>query len=116
MTIYGPELFSDSDGVLHIEGVSAVELAQQYGTPLFVFSESAVRHNYRTIYDAFAQIYPGEVIVCAGMKANWGLAVRRIIAQEGGGGDAFGLGELTVASMAGTDLSKVVMNGANKST
>jgi diaminopimelate decarboxylase len=50
-----------------------------------------------------------------GMKANWGLAVRRIIVEEGGGGDAFGMGELTVAMMAGSDPHKIVINGANKS-
>ena len=115
MTKFGPYLYTDDKGVLHIEGVSTTELAEQYGTPLFVFSENTLRDNFRTIREAFERHYAGETIVCAGMKANWGLATRAIIAQEGGGGDAFGVGELSVASMAGTDLNKVVMNGANKS-
>ena len=115
MTEFGPFLKSDQNGVLHVESTSAVKLAETYGTPLYVFSENTIRRNYGDIRDAFARHYPAEVIVCAGMKANWGLAVRRIIAEEGGGGDAFGLGELTVAIMSGTHPDKIVMNGANKS-
>jgi diaminopimelate decarboxylase len=57
---------------------------------------------------------PNEVIVCAGMKGNFGLATRKVIVEEGGGGDAFGIGELTVAMMAGSDPRKIVINGTNK--
>jgi len=99
---------------LKVEGNSCVTLAQTYGTPLFVISENMIRHNYREFYNAFRSRYPKEVVVCVGMKANYGLAVRRIIAQEGGGGDAFGEGELYVALLAGSDPNKIVLNGPNK--
>ena len=112
---FGPFIKTNEKGVLHVESISAVELAEKYGTPLFVFSENTIRRNYRNIRDAFERHYAGEVIVCVGMKSNWGLATRRVIAQEGGGGDAFGIGELTVGITAGTDPTKIVMNGANKS-
>lgn len=112
---FGSHLRTDDDGILRIEGLSTVELADQYGTPLFVLSENTIRENYRRIYNAFAEGYPNEVIVCVGMKGNRGLAARRVIVDEGGGGDAFGLGELTVALMAGSSPERIVMNGPNKS-
>jgi diaminopimelate decarboxylase len=83
-----------------VEGVNCVELADEYGTPLFVISENAIRDNYRRFYKAFKSRYPQDIVVCVGMKANLGLAIRKIIVQEGGGGDAFGLGELYVALLA----------------
>lgn len=115
MAKYGEFLESDRNGELVFEGVKITDLAAEYGTPLFVLSENTIRHNYRRIHRAFQDVYPAEVIVCAGMKGNAGLAARRVIVEEGGGGDAFGLGELTVAMMAGSDPRKIVMNGANKS-
>ena len=100
---------------LWIEEQRVTDLAAQYGTPLFLMAENAIRRNYRQFLDTFQSRYPAEVLVCVGMKANWGLACRKIIVQEGGGGDAFGLGELYVALLAGTPPEKIVMNGTNKS-
>ncbi|MEI6535452.1 MAG: hypothetical protein WCN98_08945 [Verrucomicrobiaceae bacterium] len=115
MTTFTVYLKSNRKGVLEIEGIPVPELVKEYGSPLFVLSENTIRHNFRRIHRAFADVYPSEVIICAGMKGNAGLAARRVIVEEGGGGDAFGLGELTVAMMAGSDPRKIVMNGANKS-
>lgn len=115
MTQFGPFLKTNDAGQLVFDGVAVTDLARQFGTPCFVLSENTIRANFRRIRDAFQSVYPAEVIVCAGMKGNWGLAARRVMVEEGGGGDAFGLGELTVAMMAGSDPRKIVMNGANKS-
>ena len=113
MTDFGPCL--NANGQLEIEGIRVVDLAKQYGTPLFVISENTIRYRVRRMQQAFKDHYPNEMIVCVGMKAQWGLAVRRVVVKEGGGGDAFGLGELTVAMMAGSDPGKIVLNGTNKS-
>lgn len=115
MTRFGPFLQTTADDILEFDGVTIPALAKEFGTPLFVLSENTIRANFRRIRDAFQTVYPAEVIICAGMKGNWGLAARRVMVEEGGGGDAFGLGELTVAMMAGSDPRKIVMNGANKS-
>lgn len=115
MTEFGTYLKSNGGNVLEIEGIPVPKLTGEYGTPLFILSENTIRHNFRQLQGAFAKAYPNEVIVCAGMKGNWGLAARRVIVEEGGGGDAFGLGELTVAMMAGSDPRKIVINGTNKS-
>lgn len=109
-----PLLTADPAGALVIDGVGAAALAAEYGTPLFVIVEKAVRAAYRRIRDAFQSRYAGEVVVCAGMKANWGLAVRRIIVGEGGGAEVFGAGELYVALLAGTPAERVIVNGPNK--
>ena len=115
MTSHSKHIEIDGDGLLSIEGIKAVDLARDYGTPLFVISENSLRDNYRAIRDAFQKYHSGDVLVCVGMKANWGLAVRRVIAEEGGGGEAFGSGELHVALLAGTLPSRIVVNGPNKS-
>jgi len=114
MTQFGPYLTVNDAGRLEIEGLSVVDLAEEYGTPLFVISENTIRTRIRRMQKAFADHYPNEMIVCVGMKANWGLALRRVVVQEGAGGDAFGMGELTVAMLAGSDPRKIVLNGANK--
>lgn len=114
METIGDFVSVNPENELQIEGHSCVKLADTYETPLFVVSENTLRANYREFSNAFESRYSGKVVVCVGMKANYGLAVRKIIAQEGGGGDAFGLGELYVALLAGTDPRKIVMNGPNK--
>jgi diaminopimelate decarboxylase len=110
----GPCLAVNKSHQLEIEGHPVVDLAREYGTPLFVISENTIRARIRRMRKAFDDVYPSEIIVCVGMKANWGLAVRRVAVKEGAGGDAFGMGELTVAMMAGSDPRKIVLNGANK--
>ena len=80
---------------LIFDGVNCAELAQKYGTPLFVISENTLRKNFRTFHDAFQSRYPAEVLTTVGLKSNYGLAMRKILATEpGAGGEAFGLGEL----------------------
>lgn len=109
------EFFSvNNHNHLVIEEVDCVELAESYGTPLFVISENAIRANYRQFFQAFQSRYP-RIIVCASTKANYGLAVRRVFAQEGAGADCFGVNELYITLLAGTDPANIVMNGSNKS-
>jgi diaminopimelate decarboxylase len=114
MAKFGSYLETNESGILKIEGQSVVELAKKFGTPMFVLSENTIRHNFRLIRNAFSRHYPGGVEVCVGMKGNWGLAARRVIVTEGGSSEVFGLGELTIALLAGADPSRMVMNGPNK--
>ena len=48
------DCLSVRDGVLHVEGVSTLDLAERFGTPLFVFSTAQIRENLRRFQDAFA--------------------------------------------------------------
>lgn len=98
---------------LMIEDVPAVELAERFGTPLFAVSENAIRERYRRTLAATRAVYdPVEVYYA--IKANPILAVRRILAQEGAGGDAFGPGEVETSLRAGVPGEKLVMNGQAK--
>jgi diaminopimelate decarboxylase len=104
----------NEQGHLQVEELDCLELAERFGTPLYVTSENQIRHNYRRLYRAFASRYPRVTILFAN-KSNSNLAVRRILTREGAGGDCFGLGELSVSLLCGTPPEKLVMNGSNKS-
>lgn len=104
------------DGRLRIDGVDTVELAASYGTPLYVLSEAQIRTNYRRIRDAYRTRYPeGSVTILYAVKANNNLAVRRILSQEGAGGDCFGVGEIKGSLLGGADPRLLVLNGSSKS-
>jgi len=106
-------LRADDRGHLWVEDCDTVELAERFGTPLYVISESQVRGSYRALHGAFASRYP-DVVLAYGIKANNNLAVVRILAQEGAGADCFGPGELEVARRAGVAPGKTVLNGSDK--
>ena len=77
-------------GVLTIEGCSTTDLVREYGSPLYVISESTLRRNYRRIRDAFNVRWPTDFTVYYAVKANNNFAVRAILFEEGAGGDCFG--------------------------
>jgi diaminopimelate decarboxylase len=95
---------------LSIGGVDTVELAEKFGTPLYVLDEEIIRKNFRAYRNAF----PDADIYYA-VKANGSLAVLRILAQEGAGADVFSSGELHLALKAGIPKRKILFNGVSKS-
>lgn len=101
------------DGHLGVEERDCVELAETFGTPLYVVSENQFRHNYRQFRDAFARHYP-NVEVMYSNKAMNGPALRHVMNQEGAGGDCFGENELYIALLAGRTPGSMVLNGSNK--
>jgi diaminopimelate decarboxylase len=101
-------------GRLLVEQADTGQLARQFGTPLFVVSESRLRANYRRIRDAFTAAWAGPVNVMFAIKTNYALAIRRILTQEGAGGDAFGTGELMATLAAGTDPERTSLGGSGK--
>jgi diaminopimelate decarboxylase len=103
----------EPDGVLWIEGRAATALAEAYGTPLYVTSEAQIRANVRRLRDAFEARWPHVTLLFA-TKSNANLAVRRVLVEEGVGGDCFGLGELTLSLRAGVPPELLVLNGSNK--
>lgn len=101
---------------LFFDGVKCTDLAEEYGTPLFVISENTLRFHVRQFTDAFQSKYSGKILTTVGLKSNYGLAMRKILATEPGvGGEAFGLGELYSALISGVNPRKIVMNGCSKS-
>ena len=103
----------DEDGVLWVEGRAAAELAEEYGTPLYVTSEAQIRANVRRLREAFESRWPRVTLLFA-TKSNANLAIRRVLVEEGVGGDCFGLGELTLSLQAGVAPELLVLNGSNK--
>jgi len=111
---YGEFIGVGDNGNVWVEGCDVTELAREFGTPLFIISESQFRYTYRQFRDAFKKHYPGESEILFANKSNNGLAYRHIMNQEGAGGDCFGVNELYLALLAGTDPSTLVLNGSNK--
>jgi diaminopimelate decarboxylase len=103
------------EGELLLEDISASQLLEQFGSPLYVFSEATLRDNYRRIRRAFTDAWPEPVNIMYAIKANTNLAVRAILNQEGAGGDCFSEGELYATFKAGADPDKIALNGGYKS-
>lgn len=101
-------------GHLEIGGCDTVDLANQFGTPLYVFDEAAIRANARAYRDAFARRYPQVQIEYAG-KAFLCLAMARLVHEEGLHLDVASAGELYTALQAGIPASQLVLHGNNKS-
>ncbi len=109
------DCLSNRDDVLHIEELAATTLVERFGSPLFVFSENQIRRNVRRFRDAFeAGWTAGPVKVMPAVKANWALAVQRILADEGCGADIYSPGELDVALRAGFEPRFISANGVPK--
>lgn len=111
---YGEFIGIGPNGNLWVEDCDVADLAAEFGTPLFIISESQFRYTYRQFRDAFRKHYPGESEILFANKSNNGLAYRHIMNQEGAGGDCFGVNEMYIALLAGTDARTLVLNGSNK--
>src|SRR5579871_5497229 len=114
-TNFGEFIGIGENGNLWVEDCDVADLARRFGTPLFIISESQLRYTYRQFRDAFRRHYPDVEILFAN-KSNNGLAIRHIMNQEGAGGDCFGVNEMYLALLAGTDPTTLVLNGSNKQT
>ena len=93
-------------------GVDVVDLAERYGTPLYITDETKIRNNFRSYKKAFASVNND---IYFAVKANGNLAILRILADEGAGADVFSGGELRLVKLAGIPLDKVLFNGNSKS-
>ena len=110
------ECLSIRDGRLFIEELDADVLARQFGTPITVISEDQLRRNARRYRREFGARWPeGTVAVLASIKANFALATRWILSQEGIGCDVFGGGELYAALQGGVPPDLISVNGSIKS-
>jgi diaminopimelate decarboxylase len=103
------------DGHLWIEECDSVDLAERFGTPIYVVSENQLRRNARHFVQAFSSRWPGPVHVLPSIKANHVLALRRILTSEGLGCDTFGRSELWAALTCGVPPSLISVNGTGKS-
>ncbi len=105
---------TNAAGHLTIGGCDALDLAEQYGTPLYVLDEATLRARCRQFSGAFASRYPNSQAVYAS-KAYINPALARIFAEEGLGLDVVSGGELAVAIAGDVPLDHVYFHGNNKS-
>jgi diaminopimelate decarboxylase len=96
---------------LYCEDVPVAELAHEYGTPLYVYSEATLVHHLTQIQTAFAEAKP---IICYSVKANGNLSIARLMGQHGAGFDVTSGGEFYRALKAGPTGAKIVFAGVGK--
>jgi diaminopimelate decarboxylase len=106
-------MFEYRNNQLYCEDVPAAKLANQFGTPLFVYSKTAITQAYQEFVSG-AQGH--SVLVCYGMKANSNLGVLKTLAHLGAGFDIVSGGELAKVLLAGGQANKIVFSGVGKTT
>jgi diaminopimelate decarboxylase len=107
-----PNGFSrDTEGQLCCDGVLLAELADAYGTPLYVYSRPLIEENLRRFDAAFASVLH---LVCYATKANSALALLRLMAELGAGADVVSGGELRAALESGIPAERIVFSGVGK--
>ncbi|MEZ8102886.1 diaminopimelate decarboxylase [Vibrio bivalvicida] len=99
------------DGQLWAEDVSLTELAEQFGTPLYVYSRATLERHWHA-FDKSVGEHPH--LVCYAVKANSNLGVLNTLARLGSGFDIVSGGELERVIAAGGEPSKVVFSGVGK--
>jgi diaminopimelate decarboxylase len=103
-----------ADGTLTVAGCRADELAAEFGTPVLVVAEAALRDRAREYRTKLAARWPNSRVVFAS-KAFPCTAVQRVMVQEGLGLDVAGGGEIRTALKAGVDPALIVLHGNAKS-
>ncbi len=105
------DFFDYHDGRLFAEQVDVRQLAQQYGTPVYVYSRATLERHWRAFDQALDK---HRHLVCYAVKANSNVAVLALLAKLGSGFDIVSAGELARVLHAGGDPSKVVFSGVGK--
>ena len=103
--------FNYEQGRLHCEGVDLNEVADQVGTPVYVYSTATLRRHARVIAAAFEGM---DCLIAYSVKANGNLAVLKTLASEGCGADVVSGGELKRALAAGIPAERIVFSGVGK--
>lgn len=98
-------------GELHAEQLTVSALADEYGTPLYIYSRAALEAAFREYQDALAGC---DHLICYAVKANSNLAVLDVLARLGAGFDIVSVGELERVIAAGGDPARIVFSGVAK--
>lgn len=101
-------------GHLTIGGLDTVDLAKEYGTPLYVMDEDLLRENCRSFKQSIDRYYGGKGLVCYASKVFCCKEMYRIMMSEDMGLDVVSAGELYTAASVGFPMEKVCFHGNNK--
>ena len=105
------DFFRYRDGRLYAEDVPVERIAQEAGTPCYVYSEAALKGNFGLVKEAFAEADP---LICYSVKANCSLAILKLLKEQGSGFDIVSGGELFRVLKIGGDPARVVYAGVGK--
>lgn len=103
--------FHYRSGELHAEDVPLRLIADEVGTPTYVYSKATLVRHFRVMTEALAG---ADSLVCYAVKANGNLAVLQLLASLGSGFDIVSVGELRRVLLAGGDPAKIVFSGVGK--
>lgn len=109
--------FSYQDGVLCAENTPLTQIAQQFGSPTYIYSKAALVENFSAYADACKQHGRDDetALVCYSVKSNSNLAVLNLLGKLGSGFDIVSGGELLRVLAAGGSPRKVIFSGVGKS-
>ncbi|GGY37548.1 diaminopimelate decarboxylase [Parvularcula lutaonensis] len=102
--------FERKDGILHAENVPLTRIAEEVGTPVYVYSAATLRRHARV----FREPFPEGTVTAFSVKALSNLAVLSLLRQEGFGADVVSGGELERALRAGMAPDQIVFSGVGK--
>lgn len=103
--------FSRKNGTLHIEEASLSEVANEFGTPSFIYSRKSIDEAFSKYQKAFGN---QRHLICYAVKANSSIAILHLLAKMGSGFDVVSGGELKRVLLAGGDPKKTVFSGVGK--
>lgn len=105
------QAFTYKKSELHAENVALSAIAEEFGTPTYVYSRAHIEAQYRSYADALQGV---EHLVCFAVKANSNIAVLNILARLGAGFDIVSIGELERVLAAGGLPERMVFSGVGK--
>ncbi len=103
------------DGVLHAEDVPLPRIAEQVGSPVYVYSQATLVRHARVFREALTKAGIADPHIAFAIKANPNLAVLKVLAREGYGADVVSGGEMNRALAAGIAAKDIVFSGVGKS-
>ncbi|WP_027965550.1 diaminopimelate decarboxylase [Halomonas halocynthiae] len=105
------DYFEYRDGLMYAEELPLDQIAEQFGTPCYVYSRATLVRHLRAYSDALSS-HPH--LICYAVKANSNLGVLNVLSRQGAGFDIVSIGELERVLAAGGDPAKVVFSGVAK--
>lgn len=105
------DYFNYKEDALYAEDLAVSEIAEQHGTPCFIYSRATLERHYRAYEDALSGL---PNMICYAVKANSNLAVLNVLARMGAGFDIVSGGELSRVLKAGGDPARIIFSGLGK--
>ncbi len=104
--------YENRGGCLYVDGVSTLDVARRFGTPLYIYSENLIKRRYACLREALSSHYPNTRILYAA-KANTNLSILRLLREEGAELDAVSPGEVHAALNAGYSPDQILFTGTS---